>query len=505
MVGPPTHRQLIEDKARGRELRSTAALPFFPTFAVLMHKLLARWLLSALTSALCIGCAPLQTTGPLPELPELTRYDGVDEASGSMPLAWRAYFADPALQSWIAQALAHNRDRRLAAARLAQARAEARLQQAARWPVLALQAQDQRSRIPADLNLTGKPLVSSQVQFGLGISDWEIDFWGRLDSLDEAARLAWLATDAAGRALSLSLIAQVAQTWFTLAELEERLGLARQALASRDESLRIFTRRVAVGATARLALTQVQVLQYQAQTLVAQLEQARAAQWQQLTLLAGRDGMRTTPVLNELPPLQPGLPVELLTHRPDVIAAEMQLRASSASVAAARAALWPRVTLTGLLGTASAGLSGLFDGGSGAWTLAPSLALPLLDGGRLRSGLAVQQAREQQALAGYERTVQGALREVNDALGGRRWLGEQLAIARGALAAQTERAGLAQRRYEQGSAAFLEVLDAQRDLLAAQQQVVQTRSALLMAQVNLYAALGGGAMADLAFQGEGNR
>ncbi len=460
--------------------------------------LLAGW------AALLAGCAPLAPQPALDTgLPARYVTDAAEAAEA--PPAWRDYFADPALQAQIQRALDHNRDRALALARLDEARALAGLQASQRAPQVALDAQGQRTRVPADLNLTRRPLLGDQFQLGLGLASWELDLWGRLARLDEAAREAWLASDAAAQAVTLSLVHQVAQTWLQLAELDERLRLARRALDSREETLRIFTRRVELGATSRLALTQVQLLQTQAAALVSQLRQQREAQWQVLTLLTGGAPATGEPRLATLPPLRAGLPAELLRQRPDLIAAEHQLRAADANVQAARAAYLPRISLTAALGSASAELSGLLKGGSTAWTVTPDVALPLLDGGRREQNLAVQQARRQQALLAYERSVQLALRDVNDALSARQRLAEQLDIAGRTLATQAERARLAQRRYDTGAAAFLEVLDAQRDLLSAEQQQVQARRALLASQASLYAALGGGDLVHTAFEFKGTQ
>ena len=181
-------------------------------------------------------------------------------------------------------------------------------------------------------------------------------------------------------------------------------------------------------------------------------------------------------------------------QRPDIAAAEHQLKAANANIGAARAAFFPRVALTGSLGTASAALDGLFASGSQAWTFSPSISLPIFNGGRLRNNLTLAELRRDLAVVQYEKTVQGAFRDVADALSARRWLTEQLRIAQTALAAQTERARLSQLRYDSGAAAFLEVLDAQRDLLTAQQQLVQIQRALLSSGISLYAALGGGVL-----------
>lgn len=456
--------------------------------------------LAAATLALA-GCAPMAPPYATPAPPVAPRY-ALDNASihsaSDMP-AWRSYFADPQLQALVMQALEHNRDLRTTALRVAEARAAYGIQRADLLPTLGGQAGVDRARVPGDLNLTGQPLLGSQYQVGLGLASWELDFWGRVRSLRDAALENYLATDAAQRAVTVGLIAQVANSYLTLCELDERLALARQSSASRQESLRIFARRVEVGSASRLNLTQIQTLLTQAQALVAQLELARAQQANALTVLVGAPvALASAPVRLEaqhLPELPAGLPSDLLALRPDIIAAEHQLRAAHAQIGAARAAFFPRIALTGALGTASAELGGLFDSGSQAWTFSPSISLPIFNGGRLRNNLSLTEVRRDMAVANYEKTVQGAFRDVSDALAARQWLARQLAIAQDAQSAQTERARLSQLRYDNGSASFLEVLDAQRDLLVADQQTVQLRRALLSSQVSLYAALGGGAPA----------
>jgi len=448
---------------------------------------------------LLAGCASLAPpyTRPEPPVPAQFELGAPPLARQAASLPWQDYFADARLQALIAQALDHNRDLRQAAARVAQARAALGIQQAEALPTLAAQAGGQRQRVPGDLNLTGRPVVGNDFQVGLGLGSWELDFWGRVRSLEGAARESFLASEAAQAAARLSLITQVAQADLALRELDERLALANLTVSSRSESLRIFTRRVEVGATSRLALTQVQTLLTQAQALSAQLDLARANQAHALMLLVGGPlDSRTVPLLaaTRLAELQPGLPAELLDHRPDLLAAEHQLKAANANIGAARAAFFPRIALTGQAGTASAELNGLFATGSAAWSFAPQITLPLFDGGRREANLAGAQARRDEALARYEATVQGAFRDVNDALAARQGLARQLAIAQQALAAQRERARLSTLRYDAGSAAFLEVLDAQRDLLAAEQQQVQAQRALLSSQVSLYAALGGDAL-----------
>ena len=464
----------------------------------------ARRAACALAAATLVltGCASMAPPFETPALPVPAHYatPGTDTGTPAATTGWRDYFTDPRLQALIAQALENNRDLRTTALRVQEARAAYGIQRADMLPTLGAQAGMDRSRVPADLNLTRQPLLGSQYQAGVGLASWEIDFWGRVRSLNDAALQNYLASDAARRAVTLGLIAQVAQSELALRELEERLLLAHQAIASRKESLRIFQRRVDVGSASRLNLTQVQTLLSQAEALGAQLEQARAQQANALALLVGAPVGPTPATVRldtlQMPPLRVGLPSDLLAQRPDIMAAEHQLRAAQAQIGAARAAFFPRVALTGSLGTASAELGGLFDSGSQAWTFSPTISVPLFNGGRLRNNLNLTEVRRDIAVANYEKTVQGAFRDVSDALVARQLLARQLAIAQDARAAQSERARLSQLRYDHGAAAFLEVLDAQRDLLVADQQVVQLRRALLSSQVSLYAALGGGALAE---------
>jgi multidrug efflux system outer membrane protein len=467
---------------------------------LMVHAASPSFRLAAL-ALLMVGCASMAPPYEVPALPVSPRYASVTTQGGASVAAigWRDYFTDPQLQSLISLALDNNRDLRSAVLRVEEARAAYGIQRAELFPTIGAEARGDRSRTPARMSLTGRPLVASQYQVGLGLASWEIDFWGRVRSLEDAALETYLATDAASRAASIGLVAQVANGYLALRGLDERIALARQTIASREESFRIFTRRVEVGSTSRFNLTEVQTLLTQAQALGAQLELARAAQFNALTLLVG------APV--ELPPehgefdesnvfreLGPGLPSDLLLQRPDIVAAEHLLKAANANIGAARAAFFPRIALLGSIGTASVELNELFASGSLAWLFSPSISLPIFDGGRRKNNLSLAETRRDLAVTQYEKTVQVAFRDVSDALSARVWLRQQVAIARTALATQAERARLSQLRFNNGASAFLDVLDAQRDLLDAEQQLVQTRRELLSSQVSLYAALGGGAL-----------
>ena len=448
----------------------------------------------ALTGGLALllaGCVSLAPEYERPHTPLPAQF--TDQAAASAPEdagkatlpasrpAWREYFTHPELQALIEQALARNRDLQAAMLRVEQARAAYGLARAERAPSVGIGLEAQRARVPGDLNLTGEPLVSSQYQLGVGLSSWELDLWGRVRSLSDAARHSYWASVEGQRAATLLLVAQVAEGWLTVRELDRRIHLAQQALATRTEARRVFTRRVEVGSSSRLDLVQVELLWQQASTLVAQLQ----LEPQTESLLA----------LAPLQPLAPGLPSQLLENRPDILAAEHALQAANARIGAARAMYFPRIALTSSVGTASAELDGLFASGSRAWTFAPGIALPIFDGGRRRANLELSQVQRAQALNQYQQTIEAAFRDVANALAANQWLDEQLHTLRATQDTLTERARLAQRRFDAGATRYFEVLDAERDLLTAQQQVVQAEHALLSARLQLYAALGGAAPA----------
>jgi len=435
---------------------------------------------------------PVSLAYPVNNTP-LSGSQSTERIAAAIP--WREYFSDLYLQALIAAALENNRDLRSIVLRVQEAQAIYGIQRADQFPSVGLGAQESRALTPGDLNVTGRPRIISQYQVGVGLATWELDFWGRVRNLKDVALESYLATDEARRAATISLIVQVADGYLTLRELNERIVLARQTIASRERSFHIFTRRFEVGAISRMDLTQVETLLTQAQSLGVQLEQARAAQLHALTLLVGDtlpqlpEGSHDETLFQEL---RVGLPSDLLILRPDIIAAEHRLKAANANIGAARAAFFPRITLTGSFGTASAELDGLFETGSRAWSYVPSISLPIFDGGRNRAGLDLAMVRRDLAVVSYEKTIQTAFREVSDALSARQSLTKLVHIQQVTLSAQSERARLAKLRYDNGAAPYLEVLDAQRDLLVAEQQLVQTRRTLLSSHLSLYAALGGG-------------
>lgn len=411
-------------------------------------------------------------------------------------LSWSTYFTDPVLQQLLQQTLQHNQDLQLAALRVAEAQAMYGIQRAELYPQLGLGTDFSRNRVPADLSPLGQSYIANQFQVGVGLQSWELDLWGRIRSLKQAALKQFLAQQANQIAVQNSLIAQVASVYLNLSALDQRVELAEHAVGSYQNSVRIFKRRYDVGSGSKVEYTQAQTLLSNAQNLLAQIQQARASQQNLLIQLVGRPVQLTRPTpLSQIQWAHQaqavGLPSDLLLNRPDLRAAEYQLQAQSANIQAARLAFFPRISLTGGFATASDELEGLFQPQSQLWQFAPSISIPIFTAGRLKANLNLAQVRQQMAVQEYEKTIQNAFREVRDALQNEDWLTRQLQIQRQGLKAFHERVRLAQLSYDNGAVTYLEVLDAQRSLLAAEQQAVEVQSALLKNQVALYLALGG--------------
>jgi NodT family efflux transporter outer membrane factor (OMF) lipoprotein len=457
-------------------------------------------LLSLALSGCSFGPEYVRPGQPVPDHYSANEPEGASIAQ----LGWREFFHDAELQVLIGQVLEHNRDIRVASARVSEARGAWRIEGAALYPEFDAVGTGTRGRSIFNLPGAGTQRVDAKQVSAQLSAHWEIDFWGRLRNLKDAARSQYLATEEARRAVATDLIAQVANGYLLERAYAERAALARRSIATREDALRIMRRRYEVGAGSKLDMTQAQTLLAQAQIALQALEQDQAINRNALTLLAGQpvtilagsvDLVTADPVVT----LPAGLPSDLLVNRPDIVAAEYRLKATNANIGAARAAFLPNISLTGAYGTASDALNRLFSAGSEAWTISPTISVPLFNAGRLKGNVDVAEARRDGAVADYERTVQAAFRDVSDALVRRRQLGLQIESTRDLLEAQRERARLAQLRFDNGRSAYLEVLDAQRDLFDAEQALVQLRRAELASIVALYSALGGGFVADRTF------
>ena len=411
-------------------------------------------------------------------------------------LAWQDFVGDARLRELIALALHNNRDLRVAVLAIEQARAQYQIRRADQLPTL--NAAVAGNRQPA----TSGDGISSTYTAGLALTSWEIDFFGRVASLKEAAMAQFFATQEARNAVQTSLVASVANTWLSLQTNTELLELAQRTLATRDDSLRLNQLRFDQGVSSALDLRQAQSLTAAAQVALAQQQRLRTLDVNALMLLVGQplpEAQSLVPVAEPalaLADVPAGVPSDLLTRRPDIRQAEQQLVAANANIGAARAAFFPRISLTASAGTASTALSGLFNSGSWGWTLAPQAVLPIFDAGRNQAGLDSARAGRAVAVAQYEKAIQVAFREVADALAGRATLGEQVRAQQAQTDAEADRFRLADLRYRNGVASYLDVLDAQRSLFATQQALAQTQLAQRQNQVTLYKALGGGWTAE---------
>ena len=443
------------------------------------------------------GCsfAPDHTRPPMP-VPTVWTSPDDRSKEAAQRVEWQQFFRNASLLSLIQTALDNNRDLRIAVARVELARSEYRVQRADMFPQLSGDAAPTRLRLPGKI-LPGGQDITSNLFAGFLSASWEVDLWGRIRNLDEAALDNWLASDEARRAIRLSLIAEVANTWLLSREFDERIALAYQTIETRQDSVRITRRRYEIGYSPRIDLTQAESSLGQAESDMSALEREREQTRNALSVLLGVSAKEETTTLSAvensvMPELPPGLPSDLLENRPDIREAEDQLRATEADIGAARAAFFPRIALFGQYGSASTALGDLFTNSTGAWIFGAAAAQPLFEGGRLTGNLAAAKAQRKIAVADYERTVQTAFRDVADALAARRWLEKQIEAQQRTVAALTDRAHLADLRYRAGSAPYLEVLDAQRDLFSAQQSLIATRRTRLSSEINLYAALGGG-------------
>lgn len=451
----------------------------------------------AMTLAGCMSLAPKyeRPAAPVaPAFPEMPKAGSAPAAAvateAPATIAWERFFPDARLRGVIGQALNNNRDLRVAIANIEQARAQYRIQRADRLPTVGLGVSGSRQTTGEDQPIT------SLYQSGLSVTSFELDLFGRVRNLSQAALAQFLATEEARKSAQISLISSVANVYLQLLADEELLAITQQTLGTRQESLRLTQLRFDNGVASRFELQQARSLVETALATLAQQQRQRAQDINLLTLLVGAPvepvPQGATLASTELPDLPAGLPSDLLANRPDIRSAEQQLIAANANIGAARANFFPRITLTGSVGSASTELSGLFKSGSYGWSFAPQAILPIFDYGRNTAVLGSARAQRDIAVAQYEQSIQTAFREVADALAGQSTFSEQLRAQRAVAEAEADRFNLADLRYRNGAASYLELLDAQRALFQAQQAAVQANLQRLQNQVTLYSVLGGG-------------
>ncbi len=445
----------------------------------------------AVTLALS-GCASLvpRSTEVAPAIPAQWPAAAAAGTVDVADIGWRDFFVDPRLQSVINQSLDNNRDLRVAVLNVEKARAQYRIQRADRVPAVGVQGQMTRSG--------GDAPISEQFSANLGVVEFELDLFGRVRNLSQAALQQYFAEAANRRSAQLSLVAEVANAWLTLGADNEQLRIAQATLASYEDSLRLTEARRQLGGASALELSQTRTLVETARTDVARFAGQVAQDRNALVLLAGGpvdDTLLPTTEVTEVAALRPlpaGVPGEVLLRRPDVMAAEHTLLSTNANIGAARAAFFPSISLTGSIGSASSELSSLFDSGTRVWSFMPKLNLPIFQGGKLRANLGVATADRDIALAQYEKAIQSGFREAADALVLNDSLDAQLASQQALVAAAEQAQTLSQARYDAGLDSFLTLLDARRTAYTARKSLVSTQLAQQSNQVALYKVLGGG-------------
>ncbi|MGF6922378.1 efflux transporter outer membrane subunit [Paraburkholderia sp. 40] len=413
-------------------------------------------------------------------------------------IGWRDFFVDPRLQQLIGIALKNNRDLRVSVLNMQASAAQYRIVRAGLFPTLDAAASQSRQRTPRDLLASPNgPTITNTYSVGLNAS-WEIDFFGRVQSLKDQALATYLGTAQARKSAEIALVSQVANQYMTVLELDDLLKVTQNTLKTAQESYRITRLQFDNGTGSELDLRQAQTVVETASADLQTQTRLRAQADNALVLLIGEPLPADLPgglPLNDqslLTDIPAGLPSDLLTRRPDIIEAEENLLAANANIGAARAAFFPKVTLTGSAGTLSPTLGGLFKPGSAAWSFAPSITLPIFEGGQNMANLDLANIEKNVQIATYEKAIQTAFREVADGLAARGTYDEQIAALEREVAAEQRRLDLSTLRYTNGIDSYLSVLTAQTSLYVAQQALVTARMERLQNLVTLYQALGGG-------------
>lgn len=450
-------------------------------------------------SALALSLAACQSMrGPEPvvntAIPE--SFASYSNASGTSiaEQGYKDFFADPRLLQVIDMSLANNRDLRTAALNIQKAQQQYQISENNQLPTIGASGSAVRQVTPSrDPN---NPYSTYQV--GLGLTAYELDFWGRVRSLKDAALDSYLATQSSRDATQISLIGQVTQAWLNYSFASAQLKLAEQTLKAQQESFNLNKKRFDVGIDSEIPVRQAQISVETARNDVANYKTQIAQAQNLLNLLVGQTvpqnllPQQQISQITKQSALSAGLPSDLLNNRPDIKAAEYQLSAAGANIGAAKAQLYPTISLTGSAGYASTDLSNLFKAGNAAWSIGPNISLPIFDWGTRKANIKISETDQKIALANYEKSVQSAFREVNDALATRANIGDRLTAQRRLVDATNTTYKLSNARFRAGIDSYLTVLDAQRSAYSAEQGLLLLQQANLNNQVELYKTLGGG-------------
>jgi len=464
-----------------------------------------QWLFLWVVIILFLGGCTMAPKYTRPQAPVPTNWpEGSAYQNNQLPegtstaadLGWQEFFTDPKLQQIIKTSLNNNRDLRLAVLNVERAKSLYGVQRAELFPAVDATGMGSKRRIASDLTPPGESRTTKRFNVNLGITSWEIDFFGRIRSMEERALQAYLATDQARRSVQIALVSEVARVYLTLAADRENLNLARSTLKTQQADYNLIQRHYEVGLATQLALYQAQTRVDAARRDIPRFTQRTAQDRNALNLLAGSpvpDDLLPPDLESVNPPkdMSPGLSSEALLNRPDIVAAEHRLKGAYAFIGAARSAFFPRISLTTAVGTASDELSGLFGSGNGTWSFTPQVAMPIFDA-RVWAAYKVSKANREIVLTQYEKAIQTAFREVADSLAVQGTINQQVSAQQSLVNAVEKTYELSNKRYTNGIDSYLGVLDAQRSLYASQRVLIELRLAKLTNQVTLYAVLGGG-------------
>ena len=435
---------------------------------------------------------------PAVAVPEAFQHDTAQSGIVAASLGWQDYFADPRLHRLIEIALERNTDLRGAALNAEAVRAQYMISRAALLPGINASGTGQRGRVAADLSGTGSSYVSSAYNVGLGVTSYELDLFGKVRSTNQAALQSYFASVASRDATHLSLISSVAKAYFNERYAEERMALAQRVLQTREQTYKLTQLRHRAGVISAVDLRQQEALIESAKADYASAVQAREQARNAMAVLLNQPLPADLPAglplsrqfaIKQLPA---GLSSEVLLNRPDIRAAEFALKRANANIGAARAAFFPSISLTGMIGTGSTELSGLFKGGNSTWTFAPSINLPIFNWGSNVANLDYAKIMQQAEIVNYEAAVQSAFRDVSDALVAREQLDKTYAANAQQSKAYADALRLINLRYRHGVASALDLLDAERSSYAADTTQLATQLTLLENMADLYKALGGG-------------
>lgn len=455
-------------------------------------------LLPSILLLICAGCelSPkyVRPERPVPESWS-TGGAALDATAADEP-RWEDCFTHPGLQSIIKMALENNLDLKTAALNVEKMQAAYRIQASDLWPDVGVMGSGNRSRSPEKMNSNGQAKINSQYSVQVGIMNWELDFFGRLRSLKARALNQYLATEQGQKAARLSLVASLAQSYFTLAADQENLALAKSSFEAQKAYFEMISKSHELGVASELDLRQAQSQMETSRVDMIRFKSLVAMDRNALELLVGKSlGAELLPEsLDAVTPakeIPAGLASEVLLRRPDLMASEYQLKASYANIGAARAAFFPRISLTAGLGTMSPSLTDLFQSGTGTWSFQPQILAPIFAGGSLKAAFHVAKLDRDIAIAQYQKAIQSAFREVSDGLIRRAAFVEQLEAQQALVGALRTTYNLSEVRYKEGLDGYLGVLVSQRSLYSAQQALVSTRLAQQINQISLYKALGG--------------